>query len=249
MRKNIFATIIMTTGFVVLGGCAATNTALEHRNLETTTKMSETVFLDPSEKAEPSIYLSVKNTTDQSGLENEVRQKIETSLTSKGYRVVKGSRNADYMLQANLLKIGKTNPDEVRLSLNGGFGSAISGAAVGATLSALTNQSNRGVVVGGLAGGAASMVADALVKDVMYSLVTDIQISERPSADQKVQVKSHSKLKQGQSTTQTVESSGGAKWIRYRTRVVSTAEKVNLKFAQAEPMLVQDLSQSVAGIF
>ena len=39
--------IILSAVFAILCSCAATQTALEHGKLSTTTKMSETIFLDP----------------------------------------------------------------------------------------------------------------------------------------------------------------------------------------------------------
>ena len=56
----------ITIGAVaVLTGCAATQTAIEHGHLETTTKLSETVFLNPVSDSEKTVYVAVKNTSDQ----------------------------------------------------------------------------------------------------------------------------------------------------------------------------------------
>ena len=38
-------------------------------------------------------------------------------------------------------------------------------------------------------------------------------------------------------------------WKRYRTRVMSKANKVNLEFEEAAPDLVAGLTRSIAGIF
>ena len=50
------------------------------------------------------------------------------------------------------------------------------------------------------------------------------------------------------STREKVKLSSKSHWMVYRTRVVSTAEKVNLKFADARPVLVSQVSHSVANI-
>jgi len=37
--------------------------------------------------------------------------------------------------------------------------------------------------------------------------------------------------------------------MRYRTRVLSTANKVNLDFAEAQPVLEEEISRAISGIF
>ena len=68
---------------------------------------------------------------------------------------------------------------------------------------------------------AVSWIADQYVQDKSYSLITDVQISVRKS-DQS--------------------------WTRYNTRIASVADKVNLKFEEAKPVLVTQIAQETAGI-
>ena len=234
---------------IFLGGCAATNTAIEHRNLQTSSKMSESIFLEPGDNPHPKILVKIKNTTDHPGLEKPLQSVLETKLEEKGYKLTTVPGEADYMIQGNLLQIGKSDPEQLRRDKHGGFGSPVVGGLIGAGLGAAVGQSNSALLVGGVAGSAAGVLADNLVKDVMYSVITDLQISQRPQENQKVTSKIKSAVSQGQSTTEITEVDSAGQWIRYRTRVVSTAEKVNLKFAQAQPMLIQELASSVAGIF
>src|SRR5580704_10355396 len=44
-------------------GCAATQIALEHKNLKVQTQMSHTIFLDAEKRAERSVFLDIKNTS------------------------------------------------------------------------------------------------------------------------------------------------------------------------------------------
>ncbi|WP_275112714.1 complement resistance protein TraT [Bathymodiolus thermophilus thioautotrophic gill symbiont] len=44
-------------------------------------------------------------------------------------------------------------------------------------------------------------------------------------------------------------SGGQAKWKTYRTRIVSTANQVNLKFDEAIKSLEDGLVRSISGIF
>ena len=46
IQKAITA-LALTGSFALLASCAATSTVIEHRNLETDTKLSQTIFLDP----------------------------------------------------------------------------------------------------------------------------------------------------------------------------------------------------------
>lgn len=68
-------------------------------------------------------------------------------------------------------------------------------------------------------------LADNLVEDVNYSMITDVQIVEKTARGADAALK------------------------RYRTRVVSNANKVNLAFEEARPVLVEGLVTSLSGIF
>jgi hypothetical protein len=103
------------------------------------------------------------------------------------------------------------------------------------------------VGVGGLLGAGTELVADSLVKNVTYSMMVDLQISER--SDVAVEQTMESDLTQGTSTQikQTAKSKNDL--MRYRTRVLSTANKVNLDFAEAQPVLEEEISRAISGIF
>ena len=87
------------------------------------------------------------------------------------------------------------------------------------------------------------------VKDVNYTMITDIQISERVGKGIKVNEQFQSKLKNGSSTVTSQISSHDSQYQRYRTRVVSNADKVNLKFSDARVSLEQGLVKVISGIF
>jgi hypothetical protein len=103
-----------------------------------------------------------------------------------------------------------------------------------------------GAGVGGLLGAAAETISGALVKAVTYTVITDVQLSERatgPVAQQ--QTATLSQGTQTQIRQEVAETSG---WKRYRTRVAATATKVNLRFEEARPALEQGLVRSLAGL-
>ncbi|EGZ7032796.1 complement resistance protein TraT, partial [Cronobacter sakazakii] len=98
----------------------------------------------------------------------------------------------------------------------------------------------------GLASGLIGLAADAMVEDINYTMVTDLQISERSKAD--VTTNNVAALKQGSSGVKLQTSTVQGKRLKYQTRVVSNANKVNLKFEEAKPVLEAQLAKSVAGI-
>jgi hypothetical protein len=63
--------------------------------------MSNTVFLNPVEDSQKTVYVQTKNTSDKSQF--KIEHKIKTALESKGYRVVTSLNKAHYLLQANIL--------------------------------------------------------------------------------------------------------------------------------------------------
>jgi len=231
-----------------LYGCAAAQTALEHKNLEVQTKMSDTIFLDPVSPAKRTVFLEIKNTSDKDLNLSEVAKHIQAN----GYKVVNDPASAHYLLQANVLYVGAAKKSAIEETLQGGYGGyggLLAGAAVGG---ALTRPGSRGegMVAAGLVGAAAEMIAGSLVKDVTYAVITDVQISERSA--KLVRQKTTSKLKQGGgtgTTRVTQQSEELSHWKRYRTRIASTADKVNLKFDEAKPVIVNGLVRSLSGLF
>ena len=236
---------IMLSATILLASCAATQTAIEHRNLETSTKLSETVFLNPVTDAQKTIYVSVKNTSDQ---DITIEPALKSSFKARGYKVVSTPNSAHYLLQANVLKVDKMSIAASQSALGGGFGSALAGGVAGAALGSLTHNTNA-MIGGGVAGGLVGLAADSLVKDVNYTMVTDVQISEKMASGVKVREEHRASLKQGSSSSLNQVSTTDSQYQRYRVRVVSNADKVNLAFKDAVPALKSELVKALVGIF
>lgn len=248
INKGLYKTLkfYMTFGAVVLlSGCAATQTALEHRSLETKTSLSKTIFLDPVAEGQKTIFVVVKNTSDQT---MNVSTALKNALHDQGYRIVQNPSQAHYLLQANILKVGKMSLAASQAALGGGYGSALAGTVAGAGLGSLSGTSN-GVLAGGIAGGLVGLAADSLVKDVNYTMITDVQISERTSSGVKVREQHNASLSNGSSTHLQQSLTRDSQYMRYRTRVVSNAERVNLSFDTARPALEKGLVTTISGIF
>lgn len=244
-KNRILSNVLLASTVAVLTGCAATQTALEHRTLEVSTKQSETIFLDPVSNAHKTVYVSIKNTSDE---ELNIAPQLKTALNAHGYKVVNNPNSAHYLLQANVLKVGKMSAAASKSALGGGYGSAIAGAVAGTAIGSFSGTST-GMIAGGLAGGVIGLAADSLVKDVNYTMITDVQISEKVGKGVKVNEQFQSHLKNGRSTVTSQTSSRDSQYQRYRTRVVSNADKVNLKFSDARASLEQGLVKVISGIF
>jgi len=241
INRQIIFTLLLVLIFT-MSGCSAMYTAMNKRQLQTKTKMSDSIFLDPVPKSQRTILVQVHNTSEVSDM--NVGRRIRHQLRDKGYQIVDDPERAHYLLQANILSVeNKSNNSNQVVSTD-----TVSGGAIGAAAGAATH-SDSAPILGGMAGSFMGMVANSAVKDVRYQMITDIQLSERPSKNEKIVRHSQSELKQGNSGSESIKSHGGAKWKRYRTRVTSTAEKVNLKFAQAKPQLEKQLSNAIAGLF
>ena len=239
-KKLMMVTLVSST--LALSGCGAMSTAIKKRNLEGKTQMSETIWLEPA--SERTVFLQIKNTSDKdmSGLQG----KIDDAVKAKGYQVVTSPDKAYYWIQANVLKADKMDLRESQGWLNRGYEGAAVGAALGAGITGY-NSNSAGATLGvGLAAGLVGMAADAMVEDVNYTMITDVQIAERTKAT--VTTDNVAALRQGTSGAKIQTSTETGNQHKYQTRVVSNANKVNLKFEEAKPVLEDQLAKSIANI-
>lgn len=234
--------VLVISSALVLSGCNAMGTAIKKRNLDVKTQMSETIWLEPSDNR--TVYLQIKNTSDKdmSGLQG----KIASAVTAKGYQVVTSPDTAGYWIQANVLKADKMDLREAQSWLGRGYEGALTGAALGAGITAY-NSSSAGATLGvGLASGLIGMAADAMVEDINYTMITDVQIAERTTAT--VTTDNEAVLRQGTSGKKVQTSTQTGNQHKYQTRIVSNANKVNLKFPEAQPVLEDQLAKSISNI-
>lgn len=245
MKKSQFYILIIAySSVIMLEGCNASRNLMEHSSLKTETKMSSTIFLDPVSTQQKTVLLQIRNTSERANF--NPKDRIASKLTNSGYKITDDPSKAHYLLQANILKVGEAKPDDVRNALLGGYEAPIQGAAIGA-MAGLYSNNHVSPLTGGLAGAAIGMVADSMIKNITYNVITDLQISEKTNA--KVTEINTSNLIQGTSGSKQVISNETTNWKRYQTRIVSSANKVNLDFSAAEPELMDGLAQSISGIF
>jgi len=231
-----------------LSGCAATQVAIAKRDLDVQTKMSATVFLEPAPAAERTVFVQIRNTSDKT---LDLEADVARGIAARGYTVVQDPAAARYMLQANILHVGKTDPTAAQAALRDGYGTGygtgVTGAVVGAGSMYALGGDHRGALGAAIVGGIVETVASAAIKDVYYSVVTDVQIRER--ARGAVKTVSQHDVKQGTSGSTQVTYAEDSEWKTYQTRVVSTANKMNLEFVEAEPALRAGISRALAGLF
>ena len=243
-ESHLAVAFLIALSVSMMFGCAATQVAIEKRNLDVQTKMSETIFLDPVAPDRKSVFIDVKNTSDK---EIEIFPDLSDAIAKRGYRVIQDLNLAHFMLQVNILSVGKTDPSALQSVIGAGYGGAAFGWIVGAGIGAATSQSWGGMAAGGIIGGITETVAGSLVKDVMFAMITDVQISERSTAP--VSQVTTSNLSQGTQSTIQQQVEGTTNWKRYRTRVGTSANKVNLEFDKAIPEIKKGLSKSIGGLF
>lgn len=251
MMKNFKSVIViglLSTFFVAnFSGCSAMSTAIKKRNLDVQTKMSETIFLDPASPSQKVILVDIRNTSDK---ELNISIGIKNKLKEHGYIITNDPKKAQYMLQANVLKAEKSDLRTASSALGAGFGGALIGATIGASSGSGLDFSSKGALVGSIVGGLVSFAGDAMVEDVLYLMITDIQIKERAAEGEVIEQTQNTSASSGTSTkVNQVVKGGNQQWKIYRTRIVSTANKVNLDFKDAQLPLESGLIGSIGGIF
>lgn len=249
-KRNLFFAVAVCLVFIV-NGCAATRTLIEKRDLTVETKMSETIFLEPVSLEERVVYVDIKNTTDKElpGIEYGIKGRI----VSNGFRVTEDPVEATFILQANILRVGRSDLEEANAMLGTGYEGVVEGAVIGGVIGGAiggdVDEINKGTVAGAIAGGITGFLFDALVTDDFFTMVTDIQIRERTREGEIIYETQDTDASQGTATrTKQTSHADDVKWKIYRTRVVSVANKANLDFEEAKPHLQAGLVRSIGGI-
>lgn len=231
-------------------GCAAINTSISKRNLDVQSKLSDTVFLDPVADRFKVVFVQVRNTSDKPEL--DIEPSVKASLAQKGYIIATDPEKAQFILQANILSAAKTPANPLNSDF-GGYGAVLAGGAIGALASAATGGSNRNIAGTALAAGAliglGNLIGNALVTDVYYSVVVDVQIKEKNKAGVVGQESNIQNAKNGKSASSTTTVNASTDMKTYQTRIMSVANQANLEFNDAVPLLQTGLTKVISGIF
>lgn len=233
----------------LLGGCAAARLAMEKKDLDVQTRTSTAVFVDAVPRDKRTIYLDIRSGVmefDRRKFKQFVKEQF-TQFNDNGYKIIDNPDKAQYQMTVYVLNLEKTDPSAAKAALNKGYmGGAVLGGAVAG---GLIGHSGTAVVAGGAAAGATEFIADSLVKDVTYMLVCDVQIKEKAHKGVIVRKDTQidTKVSDAGSSRQTVSEATNRK--EYRTRIVTTAEKVNLKLEDAQDLMFKKTAYAMAGFF
>lgn len=250
-NRKIKQSITILSAIIILGGCAAAQVAISKKDLDVQTRTSTAVFVDPVEKEQRTIYLDVKSGVmefDRRDFKKFVKQQF-SEFNDNGYRVVDDPKAAQFQMVLYVLNLEKASPTAAEAALGKGYsaGAVATGAAVGA----IGNSSNRyqGAAAGGIIAGAADFILGSSVKDITYMLVVDVQIKEKAAKGVLVRKDSQtdSKISDAGTSRQTYSEVSDRK--EYRTRIVTTANKVNLKLEEATPLMFKKTAYAMAGFF
>lgn len=249
-KMSLGAAILLGAMVLVLNGCAATQTAIGKKDLVVQTKTSTAVFVDPVSKSKRTIYMDIKSGVmefDRREFEKFVKQQFANN--GSGYTMVDDPSRAQFTMVAYVLNLEIASPTAAEAALRQGYlgGAVAGGAAAGAVL----NSSNRwgGAIAGGLLGGAIETVSGALVKDVTYMLVCDVQIREKAAKGVFVRKDTAVTSKVSDAGTSKQRVSEVGKYKEYRTRIVTTANKANLKLPEAQPLMFKKTAYAMSGFF
>lgn len=246
---------IMLAAAVLLGGCAATQIAISKKNLVVQSKTSTAIFVDPVSKEKRTVYVEVR-----SGVQEFDRRafstfvKNEFSKNENGYRIVDDPDAAQYTMSVYVLNLEKADPTAAQAALKQGYTGEIGLATTaGALVGARHGGGYGGAVSGGLIAGVlaagGSLVADNLVKDVTYLLVCDISVKERAAKGVLVRrdTQIDTRVSDAGSSQQRLSEVSDRK--EYRTRIVTTANKANLKLEEAQEQMFSKTAYAISGFF
>jgi hypothetical protein len=215
---------------LLFSSCAAIGTIVAHGSLETQTMMSDSVFIPPQSKKKEKVYLQVKNTTDKP--EFNVKKQLAAALTKKGYVVVTDPQNVDYLLQVNLLQMGKNTETAAKEMMALGYGGALEGMVAGGTIAFIAGATNPVLAGAAMGGAVAETVTDNFVSNVTYSGIVDVRLMV------------HKPNNKNRDNTDFVRN-----YTIYQTRILTMAQRVNLGFKTAEPKIEIGIANSISGLF
>lgn len=240
-NKNFIMALTLCLA-VMLSSCAGTFQAIEHRNLETEVKMSDTIFLDPEIKySGRDIFLEIRNTSDMQDI--DFQSIIESRLKEKGFNIVQNPIGATYRLQVNVLYIDPSREGlTAEAAAAGGFGGAVIGAATGRGSTRAT---------GGLIGTAVGSLVGAAVgsqfKIDSFIGITDIQIQEKVPGGVKGSMTTNAA--QGTSTDLRTSRQINSDYQTYRTRIAIEAKETNMDKIRAAQVISEKLAAQIANMF
>lgn len=243
---NNLKAVVLSITLLALSGCAAVHTSIAKKDLDVQTKLSTSVFVDPVPPEKRKIYLEVRSAVmefDRNAFRTALNNQISSS--GNGYTFVDSPDNAQYTMSVFVRNLEKASPSAAENYLSSGF----QGVTIGSAAAYAGGGGYREAAAGGIIGGLVSTAANAMVKDVTYLLVADIQIKERAKKGVIVRKDSKINTKISDDGASTQTSSEVSNQKEYRTRVVTTANKANLELEEAQPLMFDKTAYAMASFF
>ncbi len=254
--KKFLIILGFVASLILFTGCATSQ-------LQTSARMTQTIFINPVAQNERTIFLSMKNS---SGADINLKNIVSQSLQDKGYILVNNPHMATYILMTNVLYCDKKQENNT-----------VGGAVLGGTAGLIANSGSNGrstlaagvigAVVGGLIGNATEdtiyqMQVDVLIRQRVNGGVTSTTTNVNGQANvtnrQKAgfennfagEVRSSDEsgyLNSNMATadSQTYESN----FVQHKTKIFAEATKMGLTLSEATPILEKKISAQIVGLF
>ncbi len=117
MKIRTTSVAAIAAACLLLSGCGAMSTAIQKRNLDVKTQMSQTIWLEPS--SNKTVWVQVRNTSDKDM--GDLYGLIGQDLQAKGYTLTSSPDAANYWVQANVLKADKMDLRQAQGFLSNGY--------------------------------------------------------------------------------------------------------------------------------
>lgn len=240
-RRGLFLLVLGALLVFTLTGCAA----IQHRDLTLEAKMSDTIFLNEETLSQGKpVFVRITNTSDFQ--EIDFNNILKAKLAAKGYQLTKNPKEAWYAIQANLLYLGIQKDDYTyEGALMGGFGGALTGAALAKNASYGGQLAAMGAT--GLAVAGAGALIGSMIHVDTYLGICDVQIKEH--AEGGVKTTTSSNHAQGKGTAVTSQRNAKSDKQEYRTRIAVKAMQTNIDRLSASQQIADRLAAQIAGMF
>lgn len=256
MKKTFHIGLALSAALVLMSGCATSQ-------LQTSARMTQSVFINPVAKEKRTVFVSTKNT---SGAPINLENRIVQALYAKGYTIIDDPEAATYVLMTNILFCNKKSENNVA-----------SGAVMGGAAGAIANSGSNGrsMAAAGLAGAVVGGLIGKATEDTIYQMQVDIVIREK--AKGKVMASNgtvggqagvYDRQRSGfqnsyagpvrdadatgraySNTYSNSSQSYESDFIEHKTMMFAEATKMDLTLQEATPILEDKIAQQIAGLF
>lgn len=222
----------------VVAGCVSTQTPTNRDSLYVSSVVSGNVKLEPVAPEKRIAYVGVR---DISGENFDVKKEVIAGLQAKGMQITEDPSKANFMLMATVLKVGKTTKDYAQSALFERLDKAEeSFEKEGKEYQAQAVEFVEDTF------DTLAILGNVVMPNIYYSVVVDVELRER------LQQKNTTVMPEWLSSSKVVKNipkqDENSNWMTHNTRVVTTANKADLRLKEALPEMRKDLSNMLMNI-